>query len=430
VLIEFRVENHRSLRDEQVFTMEAGRVGDDDDQRPRRVSGHSEKLLPVGALYGANASGKSNVLGALQFMRDSVCDSQRAWTPDGGVPRDSFAFGLQKTRPSLFEITMLVDSIRYQYGFVASDDRFLEEWLRAWPSGKKQLWFERDLENFKFGDHLRGEKRVIEEVTRPNALFLSAAAQLRHPQLLPIFRWFRRMQLFRVPSKSYPFSSRLPTELVLEQMLQRSVGDDAEADQPEPSEPHEGISTESLLQRFRALLSDADFGIIDLRVNKTDSVTSLRRRYRGIQLKHQAALDDAWLPLEEESRGTRMLFEIGLPILDALQSGGVVVIDELESSLHPLLADRIVRLFNDPETNSPNGQLIFTTHNTDLLGTVLGEPALRRDQVWLTEKNREGATVLYPLTDYKPRRAENLERGYLQGRFGAIPFLGRFGFGD
>jgi AAA15 family ATPase/GTPase len=125
-----------------------------------------------------------------------------------------------------------------------------------------------------------------------------------------------------------------------------------------------------------------------------------------------------------------MVFEIGLPILEALQSGRVVVVDELESSLHPLLAGRIVRLFNDPATNPLNGQLIFTTHDTDLLGTVLGEPALRRDQVWLTEKDSEGATVLYPLTDYKPRKAENLERGYLQGRFGAIPFLGNFEFGD
>ena len=124
-----------------------------------------------------------------------------------------------------------------------------------------------------------------------------------------------------------------------------------------------------------------------------------------------------------------MLFEIGLPILEALQSGGVVVIDELESSLHPLLADRIVRMFNDPDTNSLNGQLIFTTHDTDLLGTVLGEPALRRDQVWRTEKNTEGATVLYPLTDYKPRKAENLERGYLQGRLAPFLFWATLGSG-
>ena len=357
MLIEFRVENHRSLRDEQVFTMEAGRVGDEDDQRPRRVSGHSVKLLPVGALYGANASGKSNVLGALQFMRDAVSDSQRAWTPDGGVPRDPFAFGLQKNQPSLFEVTMLVDSIRFEYGFVASDDRFLEEWLRAWPYGKKQIWFERDLDNFKFGDHLKGEKKVIEEVTRPNALFLSAAVQLRHEQLMPIFRWFRRMRSFRVPSRRHPFPSRTPTELVLEQMLQRSSDDNAEADQQQTSAFSERSSIESLLQRFRDLLSDADFGIMDLRVNKSDSVTLPRRRYRGIQLKHQAALDDAWLPLEEESRGTRMLFEIGLPILEALQSGGVVLVDELESSLHPLLAHQLVRMFNDPETNSLTGNL-------------------------------------------------------------------------
>jgi AAA15 family ATPase/GTPase len=98
-------------------------------------------------------------------------------------------------------------------------------------------------------------------------------------------------------------------------------------------------------------------------------------------------------------------------------------VDELDASLHPILAQEVVRQFNDPATNPHNAQLIFTTHDANLLGTILGEPALRRDQVWLTEKDNDGATVLYPLTDYRPRKAENLERGYLQGRYGAIPFL-------
>jgi hypothetical protein len=117
---------------------------------------------------------------------------------------------------------------------------------------------------------------------------------------------------------------------------------------------------------------------------------------------------------------------MALPILEVLQNGGVLLVDELERSLHPSLAREIIRQFNDPKANPKNAQIIFTTHDANLLGTTVGEPALRRDQVWLTEKDAEGATVLYPLTDYKPRKAENLERGYLQGRYGAIPFLGDF----
>ena len=187
------------------------------------------------------------------------------------------------------------------------------------------------------------------------------------------------------------------------------------------------ILPEPLLDHFRTLLRNADLGILDLRVNKSESDDLPRRsRTRGIQLKHQSEFDDAWLPLEDESRGTQTLFRLALSILQAIEEGGILLVDELEASLHPALAQQIVRQFNDPVANPRNAQLIFTTHDTNLLGTTLGEPALRRDQVWLTEKDNEGATVLYPLTDYKPRKAENLKRGYLQGRYGAIPFLGDF----
>ena len=113
-----------------------------------------------------------------------------------------------------------------------------------------------------------------------------------------------------------------------------------------------------------------------------------------------------------------------LLIFESLESGGLLLVDELESSLHPLLGLAIIRLFNSPKTNPRNAQILFTTHDTNLLGNILGEPLLRRDQIWFTEKDKEGATRLYPLTDYKPRKAENLERGYLQGRYGAVPYLG------
>jgi AAA15 family ATPase/GTPase len=140
--------------------------------------------------------------------------------------------------------------------------------------------------------------------------------------------------------------------------------------------------------------------------------------------QHKTVAASAWLPLEQESNGTRTIARFAPGILDALETGSVLAVDELESSLHPLLAMRLVQLFNNETTNSRGAQLIFTTHDTNLLGNILQQPLLRRDQVWLTEKDAEGATRLYPLTDYKPRKGENLERGYLQGRYGAIPFLG------
>ena len=418
MLIEFRAENHRSLRDEQALTLEAGRAGDEDDRRPRNVSGFSDRILPVAAIYGANASGKSNVLSALAFMRTAVVHSHRSWAPEDVVPREAFAWGPKKNEPSLFEATFLIDSVRYEYGFLASSQSFVEEWLYAWPHGKKQVWYERDDGNFKFGENLKGENKVIVEVTRSNALFLSAAVQLRHPQLNQVFGWFLNLRPINMTLPRYSIGWRTPSLFprivdLIDEMQQQSLFPEKE--------------TESPSDQFRALLRNADIGIVDLRTVKTESADDTGRYSRTqIQLKHKASINDAWLPLEEESQGTQKLFRLALPVLQALRGGSVLIVDELESSLHPSLAQEIVNLFNNPIQNPNNAQLIFSTHDTNLLGTTLGEPVLRRDQVWLTEKSPEGGTVLYPLTNYKPRKSENLERGYLQGRFGAIPFLGKF----
>lgn len=423
MLIEFRVENHRSIRDEQALTLRVAGQHDPADRRPRRVPGYADALLPAAALYGANASGKSNVLSALGFMRAAVVGSHRAWSPDGGIPREPFAWGEKARAPSLFEITVLISGTRYQYGFVADDEQFLEEWLYAWPAKKKQTWFTRELGTFTFGDKLNGENRLIEQVTRPNALFLSAAVQLRHEQLTPIYGWFRRLQMVNVgqrrwlPFRGYadPFSAR---------RIETWLGPSAQ-----PSLFDETDGNEDQLGLFRDLLRAADVGIVDIRVDNDSSepapVDGLGRPRRSrVLLRHGSSIEDAWLPLEEESQGTLTLFRVGPRILDALQKGGVVLVDELESNLHPLLAIQVLRAFNDAQCNPHNAQILFTTHDTTLLGTIAGDPAMRRDQVWLTEKDREGASVLYPLTDFKPRKDENIERGYLQGRYGAIPFLG------
>ena len=156
MLIEFRAENYRSLRDEQALTLEAGRVGESSDERPRLVPGHGEALLPAVVIYGANASGKSNVLSALAFMREAVIQSHRRWEPDGGVPRTAFAWGGKRKESSMFEATFLVGETKYAYGFAVNDVIVEEEWLFAWPQNRRQVWFEREGSQFKFGERRSG----------------------------------------------------------------------------------------------------------------------------------------------------------------------------------------------------------------------------------------------------------------------------------
>jgi hypothetical protein len=403
MLIEFRAENHRSLRDDQGLTFEAGTV-DGDETRIRALG--DLRLLPVAGIYGANASGKSNVLAALHFMREAVSQSYRLWTPDGGVPRDPFAWGEPRHAPSIYQATLLLDGVKHEYGFVVDDERVVEEWLHAWPNARKQTWFERDGGDFKFGEHLKGENRATAALTRSNSLFLSVAAQNNHAQLETIFRWFRNIsaegvredhtrQLVEGPAQWLTFSQRFPED-----------------------------DRDERLALFKEMLRAADVGIVDFRVTSDDGGPPVRGRRKRTQLLHKSSSADAWLPLEEESGGTQRLFRVGPLVINAIATGGVLLVDELDGALHPLLATEIIRAFHDPKKNKKNAQLIFTTHDTNLIGTLIGEPPLRRDQVWLTEKDDEGATRLFPLTDFKPRKSENLERGYLQGRYGAVPVLG------
>ncbi|MCD4654975.1 ATP-binding protein [bacterium] len=418
MLIEFRTMNHRSLLKEQVLTMESGLVDAADDPRLRHVKGYNKPLLTTAALYGANGSGKSNVLAAFKFMYEAVLLSQRFWNPDGGVPRDSFAWGSAKAEPSLFEISLLINGIQYRYGFLADDECILEEWLDAWPEGRKQMWFEREGEIFKFGKHFKGEKRLLEGVTRRNALFISAAVQHNNEQLLPVYLWFRRMHTINVAGEISP-----PVYYWNDQHFLKNIG------LVSPNGHQLSLSEEDsndfpFHPSFLDLLKAADLGIVEFKLEEAgeDRVRSIRPP--RVLVRHRSSCEDAWLPFEEESQGTHMLFQLGPKLLNVLKEGGMLIVDELESSLHPLIALKVLQLFNDPQTNPKHAQIVFSTHDTNLLGTITGESILRRDQIWLTEKDSEGATCLYPLTDYKPRKGENLQRGYLQGRYGAIPFLG------
>lgn len=413
MLIRFQVENYRSIRDVQELSLIAG-SSKEMAESLMTLDSSKYKVLRVAAIYGANGSGKTNLLAALRFAVNAVKNSHRAWEPEAPIKRPSFKFDEARTKSSMFELEFLVNSTRFVYGFRFNDQQMLQEWLHAYPQGKQQTWFDRDEERaenrFRFSRLLLGENRAIEALTRKNSLFLSAAAQNGHEMLLPIYKWIANAFVFLI-GESRP--NRDSTELCRDEthrdMLLRMltaadlgvVGIRVEdADMPEEGKRF----SEFLKEMLKPLPGD---------VPKFDKITR-------IFVSHKGKEGPVELEMSEESAGTAAFFSLLGSAIRAIESGAVFIVDELDASLHPLLSLELVRLFNDPERNKSGAQLIFNTHDTNLLRNNV----LRRDQIWFTEKASDGATHLYPLSDFKTRSGENLESGYLQGRFGAIPFIG------
>lgn len=414
MFLRFSASNYRSLREKQELSLVAATSLKQANEQLLATPIPGTSVLRAAGIYGANASGKTNVLKALRFMVRAVLNSQTTWKPEHPISRPVFALDpTSAERPSEFEVEMLIDGVRYTYGFALNSERVTREYLHAYPHGRRRVWFERDVTSspeLVTGKLLVGENRAIWNLTRPNSLFLSAAAQNNHKMLAPIHSWFQSAFAFVEPGDE---------TLRMAATLKSSAIDSVRGD-------------------VLRLLVSADLGICGLELRDEEvpdeaikMFEAIRtavptfpfpdKKHRSIQLSHKTCDGTGSVPLEwhSESKGTRTLFTLGVDVALALGTGGVLCIDELEDSLHPIIAINLLRTFTDPKSNPRGAQLIFTTHNTHLLG----ERALRRDQVWFTEKDNEGATRLYPLTDFKPRLKENLEFGYLQGRYGAIPFL-------
>ena len=429
MLIRFRAGNFRSLKGEQELSMVAASSLKGDDDKAVHVDSIRKDVLRAAAIYGGNASGKTNVVNALEFMHRAVLFSHQRWKPESGIPVVPFAFsGDDRDEGSLFEADVLIEGIRYRYGFVVTRERVIEEWLSAYPYGKEQRWFARTPDRkteYEFGRNLTGRNRTIAELTKRNSLFLSAAAQNNHPKLTPLYRWFSS-HLSCILNTDRRFFQLLTNILVKgpetkRDVVQLLVSSDVGIDDIRV----EGLDTEEYIETLKGAVPP-----VDLEARKPGAVS---RQWKGIYIPelpkihftHKLEQSSGHeLELEDESDGTQALYGLAGPIFMTLLVGGTMVVDELESSLHPMIARQLVTLFNSSEHNPNGAQLIFTTQSTNLLRDDL----LRRDQIWFTEKDGEGATHLYPLTDFNPRRSENIERGYLQGRYGAIPFLGSFDF--
>lgn len=411
---------------------------------PARHAG--QPVVPVAAIYGANASGKSNVIDGLGFMRSAVLQSFARWEVEGEIPRQPFRLNAKwRPQPSVYVVELVVENVPYVYGFGVDDDEVVEEWLYSYPEKRKRMLFSRDRGDIRFGTtlgELKPKLEMLEELTRPNSLFLSAAARLNLDPLLPVYRWFRSGLRIRR-------STRI-LDIGLAEKVQRFL-----ARKPDN------------LTRLVSLLAAADIGITNVRIEETDDLRWLNRaarinskilelteqlaaasqeqrravqyelsdlraeqhylERRGAQrraeLRFVHGVEDELFELGDESAGTRSWLELLPTVLDALDLGEVVVVDEIDASLHPLLTAQLVGLFQNRETNDKGAQLIFTTHDTSLLGTMIGNSALDRDQVWFVQKNDSSATEIYPLTDFKPRKDQNVERRYLGGSYGGVPVL-------
>ena len=411
MLLEFRVRNYRSFSQESVLSLVASR---DIDLLKTNTTATKIESLPravrSAVVYGANASGKSNLLRAMQLMRGVVLESVSL------QPSQSFnvqPFRLDnalKNGPTLFEITIILDGIRHQYGFEFTPTRIVAEWLLVYQKAKPQRWFDRrfdaqsEKDVFEFSSFLAGQKRGWQDATRPNALFLSTAVQLNSEQLRPLHSWFAESLIVLLDGGQIPFD-------ISASIVQTNEGQNAVTALMGSADI--AISAISAVQRKRVRLFtfNAATGQVDSQREEEDMLMPIFR--------HQAGRVSADFEYFDESQGTQKLFALAGPLLDILKNGKVLVIDELDRSLHPLLVGQIVRTFQDPEQNARGAQLIFSTHDTTLLDNRL----LRRDQVWLAEKRRDQSSELVPLTEFSPRKGEALEKGYLSGRYGGVPVL-------
>ena len=416
MLVDFTTSNFMSIKDEVCLSLVARPSADRNDTHivaPKLPEPSSPiRLVRTTAIYGPNAGGKTNLLIALSTMQKIIKTSSQSLDE---LPIVSFQFDPKyRDQPSTFDATFILDGIRYQYGFSATATHIYDEWLFAWPHGRVQTWFERSGDEYNFGPRLTGSKNAWKTATRHNSLFLSTAVALNSDQLKPIADWFSNsLHVSVVGHWSESFTTGL--------CRADSSGD--------------AITKRDIVD----FLNSADFSIKDiLVVDEEFSKDKLpedipvivreeiakglkgKKLYRVYFVHHVGDDPPTELELHAESHGTQKVFALAGPWLDVLREGSTIVIDELEDSLHTSLVRHLINWFHSNKTNPKGAQLIFTTHNT----SILNQEIFRRDQIWFCQRNSRFETELFPLTQFGPRKGfENLERSYLTGRYGAVPYL-------
>jgi AAA15 family ATPase/GTPase len=390
MLVEFNVTNFRSLKEKNTISLLAGT--DTSHESDLIAADNTRRLLPVAVIYGANSAGKSNILLAMQTMQSMITGENAQLLKDKPLPFEPFAFDKDtKASPTEYGMIFFYDGIKYAYSFSHNEKEILSEDLYHWPRGREALIFSRENDNYTFRDNEK-EQTVLAKRTPANRLYLVSSNEWNAPQTEQAYKWFTEKLLPYDDQNTPEVTNRLWDE-------------------------NSDLSTSVLVE-----LQNADLGIVGIDTVKQGEGEQKKTFVRMI---HETEIDGKRhkheLAYAHESKGTQRFFSRIGPWIQSLEKGGILFIDELEASMHPLLTRRLVEMMQNPEINKNHAQLVFTTHDTMLLDLSL----LRRDQIWFADKDSKTlATELFSLWDFSVRKDENILKGYLQGRYGAIPFLG------
>jgi len=426
MLIEFSVGNFRSFKERVTLSMVAAKLKARDPQVNENntiLVNDNLTVLTSAAVYGANASGKSNVVQALAFMRNLVLTSANELQAGEPIAVEPFRLSTETEKePSFFEIVFKLNNIQYRYGFEVNPSMVISEWLFSVPSTKEATLFIREENKIKTSPKFFKEGKGLDVKTRSNALFLSVVAQFNGEIAQSILIWFRRMGIvsglddtaYRVYTIRQVYDGQYK-DLIIQ--LVKSLDIDIDEIRGVKLEKNKFTLSSNTPEEIRALflksLKDGDLFTVQTKHPKLNA--------QGKQVGSVTFDMDL-----NESRGTQKAFYLAGPIIDVLTQGKVLIVDEMEARLHPLVTRELIRLFNSIDTNPKRAQLIFTTHDTNLLSNQL----FRRDQIWFIEKDTFYASHLYSLAeiivdDNKVRNDASFEDNYLQGRYGAIPFIGK-----
>ncbi|MDD5373075.1 MAG: ATP-binding protein [Sulfurimonas sp.] len=424
MLVEFKVNNFRSIKDTATFSM---LTSSKDEENYFEVRNYN--LLKSSIIYGANASGKSNLLKAMAFMGRLVLNRYKIMQSTDLLPHDPYRLSVEtENESSTFEIVFFIDEIKYRYGFETDSEVVYSEWLYADEKGKEAKLFFRDVEEsdyvnpnkFKEGYDFFNKKEEKIKIAK-NQLFIWKCDQSDGEISKAILGWFNQFNMIDgmehdgyINFTMKKMEDEAFRKKIIELVKTADIGiDDIQIE--EEDMPIEAIAK-------LPLPDDVKAKIINEKGWKSVSLNTIHQKFD----KDGQIIGNVVFELnEDESKGTRKFFAMSAPILDTLKNGKILIIDELDASLHPILTQHLIKLFHNKKINKEKAQLIFATHDTNLLKPEL----FRRDQVWLTEKDQYGATTIYSLAQFKNvRKQEDFERQYIQGKYGAIPYLSPFEF--
>jgi uncharacterized protein len=429
MLIEFSIGNYRSFKEIVTFSMVAANLVAKDkklDENNISKVDTDLSLLKSAAIYGANASGKSNLARAMSFMKWFMINSSKETQSTEKIDVEPFRLSTETmSKPSYFEIVFLLSGKKYRYGFEVTRDKIISEWFFYVPKIRETKVFERKLNDISFSKFYNANG--IQQKTRHNALFLSVSAQFNVDIAEKILNWMTSQVKiisglndggYQGYTSSCLMKSKVKRDAIFKLIKKLDLGI-GEIDVKEVG------SRETLLEKAKDLPDEfkefftkvLDFIPDNGDESKIASIRTLHQKFDDNGFSIGTELFDLD---SHESEGTRKIFALSGLLVDSLQEGKTLVIDEFDARLHPLISCAIVGLFNSNETNPNNSQLIFMTHDTNLLTNKL----FRRDQIWFAEKNRFGVTDLYSLAEYKVRNDASFETDYIKGRYGAIPYIG------